>query len=121
MRTVLLLLLVSFAAGCSGPVEDVVEGEVVDSAGKPVAGAEVRLFPDDDLLGDTTGHRTVTDARGRFRVSIGHAPGADLRLRLVVNQTGYSGRAITFTSSDRRPLPPRIALDPPTSIYNCDY
>jgi protocatechuate 3,4-dioxygenase beta subunit len=59
-------------------------GRVVDGAGKPVAGAEVRLLPaasDDPRIARETTMRALTDAAGAFRIDR-LSPGAfDLRAR----------------------------------------
>ena len=46
-----------------------VSGQVVDRAGHPVAGAQVRLYERDFVSQQEQGH-TMTDAQGRFRFTI---------------------------------------------------
>jgi hypothetical protein len=79
-----------------------VEGRVVDAAGKPVAGATVVLF-DRGFVTHTERARTVADAEGRFRFT-GNA-NHSLQLEAEAPGLGKSDRRVVrlwFRSQDVR-------------------
>lgn len=51
---------------------EVLTGQIVDAAGKPIVGAKVEVYDKDLLSNDHLG-TTTTDDAGRFRVSFGWA------------------------------------------------
>jgi len=99
MRSVRLLAaaLVTAVAGCDGHTS--VVGRVVDSAGKPIAGAVVTLtrHPDRPTEGPT--HTATTDEDGRFDVGMTHAPTKSMPFRLEVTKDGFVPHAEQLTGS----------------------
>lgn len=86
----------------------VVEGVVVDEAGKPVAGAEVRPFVQDDFRFDQATIRS--DNAGKFVVRRGR-PGDSVPIRVRSDTAVSDGPVVAVTGEKQEPLRIVIAKD----------
>jgi hypothetical protein len=67
VRGLMMLAALGLSAGCGGTQQTTVEGRLCLD-GKPLAGAVVQLWPQDDLTLGVYYGETLTDADGRFRL-----------------------------------------------------
>lgn len=86
-----------------------ISGTVVNQAGRPIAGAEVRIAPI-DLRAKKNVREARTDGSGRFHVA-GLAAGADYLLRVA--RSGFAPESFPFSTPPAGPVPDfRLTLRP---------
>lgn len=95
-----------------------IQGSVTDQAGKPIAGAEIRLrnlHRDDGRIGGADASvtsLTLTNEEGKFEICVGgHIQAFDLR----AVATGFAPNEIHWSRSDPEPL--RVTLGPGASFH----
>jgi hypothetical protein len=98
------MALVTFAwlAYVAGHAHGLIEGQVVDAAGAPVAGATVQLF-ERGFVTHQERARATTDAQGRFRFTDNRSH--SIQLEAATPQLGRSERRIVrlwFAAQDVR-------------------
>jgi hypothetical protein len=91
----------------TGPRRSNIEGKVVDTAGKPIAGAEVKVL-------DSPATSARTDAQGGFRL-IAVEVGAR---RLAVCAPGWQCQTVALTVSERGNQPTRVAMQPSSTTLS---
>ena len=102
--SVLVLVLV-LVPGCQGITK--LDGEVVGTDGKPIAGVQILLIePDDTALGCAT----RTDQAGRYSVTLSHAP-FNITLAFTATKDGYEPYFKGFNSGDSARFPKSIVLE----------
>jgi Carboxypeptidase regulatory-like domain len=107
VRRAAVLLALALLAGCDGA--RIVQGQVLDGTGKPVAGASVQLFGDSER--PPPAYAVRTDSDGQYRLAkISNALGKK-RLRLIVSKNGYKTYDQAFDSSFNQPHTADITLE----------
>ena len=103
-------LLVTMAATAQvGRAEDFgsAKGVVLDSAGKPLAGATVYALPEEDM---TKQIRTTSDSAGRF--TLGGIPAGGAYLDAFKESDGYPYNFFSFFKSPGERVPVKIKIIP---------
>jgi hypothetical protein len=106
-----VLFAVILLAGCDGV--HIAQGRVLDSKGKPIAGASVQLLKTTETPSPTS--PVKTDADGSYNLGMIDDPFGKKKLRLITSKDGFKNYDATFDSSIGKPHTADVTLERNTS------